>query len=91
MIKVQGLRKRDSYDEIVNNINIYPQTKGVAGALPNRTPAGIMLGTFVVNTHQYGSLLELDGLDEQDEAINKASVIQSIGQKIRSTFSNHGN
>ena len=59
MIKVQGPRQRDSYDEVVNYINTeqplleYPQRKG----------------TFTMNTPQYGSLLELDGLDEQDEAI----------------------
>ena len=32
-----------------------------------------------MNTHQYSSLLELDGLDDQDEEIKKAQVVQSIG------------
>jgi len=81
MIKVQGLRKRDSYDEIVNYINTeqpllkYPQRKG----------------TFTMNTPQYGSLLELDGLDEQDEAIKKifSSIVRA--DKIKSTSSNYRN
>ena len=69
MINLKGLRKRESYNEIVHYIqHEQPKLK-----YPNRN------GSFLMNTHQYSSLLELDGLDDQDEEIKKAQVIQSIG------------
>ena len=61
MINLKGLRKRESYNEIVHYIQHgQPKLK-----YPNRN------GSFLMNTHQYSSLLELDGLDDQDAEIKK--------------------
>ena len=57
MINLKGLRKRESYNEIVHYIQHgQPKLK-----YPNRN------ATFSLNTHEYSSLLELDGLNEREE------------------------
>ena len=70
MINFTGLRKRDSYNDIVNYIN----TEQPLLKYPNRQ------ATFTLNTPQYSSLLEIDGLDEQDEEIKKALVRSALGR-----------
>ena len=69
MINYTGLRKRDSYNEIIN----YLQTDQPKIKYPNRN------ATFLLNTSQHSSLLELDGLNEQEEQLKKASIIQAAG------------
>ena len=69
MTNYTGLRKRDSYNEIIN----YLQTDQPKIKYPNRN------ASFLFNTPQYSSLLELDGLNEQDEQIKKAQVAHAIG------------
>ena len=57
MVNLKGLRKRASYSEIVHYIlHEQPKLK-----YPNRN------ASFIMNTHQYSSLLELAGLSDQDE------------------------
>ena len=60
MINYTGLRKRDSYNEIIN----YIQTGQPKIKYPNRT------ATFLLNTPQYSSLLELDGMNEQEHELH---------------------
>ena len=69
MINYTGLRKRDSYNEIINHI----QTDQPTVKYPNRK------ASFLLNTPQYSSLLELDGMDEQEEALKKARIIEAVG------------
>ena len=57
MINYTGLRKKESYNEILNNI----QTDQPIVKYPNRK------ASFLMNTPQYSSLFELDGLDEQED------------------------
>ena len=57
MINYTGLRKRDSYNEIIN----YIQTGQQQIKYPNRD------AIFLLNTPQDSSLLELDGMNEQEE------------------------
>ena len=57
MLNFEGLRKIESYNEIVH----YIQAEQPKLKYPKRD------ATFLSNTHQYSSLLELDGLNEQDE------------------------
>ena len=59
MLNFSGLRKKDSYDEILN----YIQTDKTKAKYPNR------LATFLMNTPQYSPLLENRGLDGQEEQI----------------------
>ena len=59
MINYTGLRKRDSYNEIIN----YIQTDQPTVKYPNRK------ASCLLNTPQYSSLLELDGMDDQEEAL----------------------
>ena len=59
MINYTGLRKKESYNEILN----YIQTDQPTVKYPNRK------ATCLMNTPQYSSLFELDGLDEQEETI----------------------
>ena len=69
MINYTGLKKRDSYNEIIN----YLQTDQPKIKYPNRN------ATCLLNTPQYSSLLELDGLNEQEEQIKKARILQAAG------------
>ena len=55
MLNFSGLRKKDSYDEILN----FVQTDKTKAKYPNR------LATFLLNTPQYSSLFENSGLDDQ--------------------------
>ena len=57
MLNFEGLRKRQSYNEIVH----YIQAEQPKLKYPNRR------GSFLLNTPQFSSLLELDGMDEQEE------------------------
>ena len=68
MLNFAGLRKRDSYDEIVN----YIETAQTKMQYPNRS------ATFLLNTPQYSSLLENDGLDEQEEQIKKSKIKSTL-------------
>ena len=69
MINYTGLRNIDSYDENVNYIQRdQPKVK-----YQNRNENRLL------NTPQYSSLLELDGLDDQEEEIKKVQVARSIG------------
>ena len=56
------MRKKD---EILN----YIQTDQPTVKYPNRK------ATFLMNTSQYSSLFELDGLDEQEETLKKARIV----------------
>ena len=69
MLNFEGLRKRQSYNEVVH----YIQAEQPKLKYPNRR------ASFLVNSPQYSSLLELDGMDEQEEEIKKAHVVQSLG------------
>ena len=69
MINYTGLRKRESYNEILN----YIQTDQPTVKYPDRK------GTFLMNTPQYSSLFELDGLDEQEETLKKARIVEAVG------------
>ena len=69
MINYTGLRKRDSYNEIIN----YIQTDQPIVKYPNRK------ASFLLNTPQYSSLLELDGMDDQEEALTKARLVEAVG------------
>ena len=57
MLNFEGLRKRESYNEIVH----YIQAEQPKLKYPNRR------ASFLFHTHQFSSLLELDGMDEQEE------------------------
>ena len=70
MISYTGLRQRDSYNEILN----YIQTGQPKIKFTNR------YATVLFNTPQYSSLLELDGMNEQEEQIKRARVAQSVGE-----------
>ena len=59
MLNLSGLRKKDSYDQILN----FTQTDKTKAKYPNRA------ATFLLKTPQYLSLLENSGLDEQEEQI----------------------
>jgi len=72
MLNFEGLRKRQSYNEIVH----YIQAEQPKLKYPNRR------ASFLVNSPQYSSLLELDGMDEQEEEIKKAHVVQSLGPTL---------
>ena len=78
MLNFSGLRKKDSYDEILNFI----QTDKTKAKYPNR------LATFLLNTPQYSSLLENSGLDEQEEQIKKAKIKATLKTSI-GTQSDH--
>jgi hypothetical protein len=69
MVHLSGLRKRASYDELINYIN----TDKTKLRYPNRK------ATFLANSPQLSSLLELDEMDEQDKEIKKAKVAVSLG------------
>jgi len=72
MVHLSGLRKRASYDELINYINT-DKTKLI---YPNRR------ATFLANSPQISSLLELDVMDQQDQEIKKAKVAMSLGVKM---------
>ena len=78
MLNFAGLRKRDSYDEIVN----YIETDQTKMNYPNRS------ATFFLNTPQYSSLLENDGLDEHEEQIKKSKIKSTLKTSI-GTQSDH--
>ena len=78
MLNFAGLRKRDSYNEIVN----YIETDQTKMKYPNRS------ATFLLNTPQYSSLLENDGLDEQEEQIKKSKIKSTLKTSI-GTQSDH--
>ena len=69
MVHLSGLRKRASYDELINYIN----TDKTKLRYPNRK------ATFLANSPQISSLLELDEMDIQDKEITKAKVAVSLG------------
>ena len=69
MVHLSGLRKRASYDELVKYIN----TDKTKLRYPNRK------ATFLANSPQISSLLELDEMDNQDKEIKKAKVAVSSG------------
>ena len=69
MLKYTGLKKRDSYDEVVNFIQ-HDITKF---KYPNRDATGLL------NSQQYSSLLGLDGLEEQEEHTMKAQIAHALG------------
>ena len=72
MLNFEGWRKRESYNEIVH----YIQAEQPKLKYPNRR------ASFLLNTHQFSSLLEQDGMDEQEEEIKKAQVVQSLGPTL---------
>ena len=72
MLNFEGFRKIESYNEIVHSIQAeQPKLK-----YPNRR------ASLLLNTPQFSSLLELDGMDEQEEEIKKAQVVQSLGPTL---------
>ena len=66
MLNFSGLRKKYSYDEILN----FVQTDKTKLKYLNR------LATFLLNTPQYSSLLEDRGLDAQEEQIQNQELKQ---------------
>ena len=70
-----GLRKRESYDEIVN----YIQTDKTKIKYPYRK------ATFLMRTNQFLSLLDTDGLDEQEQNIEKQKVAEVVARTTAST------
>ena len=60
------MRKKD---EILN----YIQTDQPTVKYLNRN------ATFLMNTPQYSSLFELDGLDEQEETLKKTRIVEAVG------------
>ena len=78
MLNFSGLRKKASYDEILN----YIQTDKTKAKYPNRA------ATFLIKTQQYLSLLENSGLDEQEEEIKKAKIKTTLKTSI-GTQSDH--
>ena len=57
MLNFEGLSKREPYNEIVH----YIQAEQPKLKYPNRS------ASFLLNTHKFSSLLELDGMGEQEE------------------------
>ena len=71
-----GLRKRESYDEIVN----YIQTDTTKIKYLDRK------ATFLMRTNQCLSLLDTDGLEEQEQNIEKQQkVAEVLARKIASS------
>ena len=70
-----GLRKRESYDEIVN----YIQTDKTKIKYPDRK------ATFLMRTNQVLSLFDTDGLDEQEQNIEKQKVAEVVARTTAST------
>ena len=68
MIDSTGLKKRKTYDEIVNII----QDGKDKIHYPNRK------ASFLMRTNQFLSLLDLDGLDEQENHIAKQKIAETI-------------
>ena len=68
MIDSTGLRKRKTYDEIVNII----QDDKDKIKYPNRK------ASFLMRTNQFLSLLDLDGFEEQENNIAKQKVAETI-------------
>ena len=68
MIDSKGLKKRKTYDEIVNII----QDGKDKIHYPNRK------ASFLMRSNQFLSLLDLDGLDEQENNIAKQKVAETI-------------
>jgi len=69
MLNYSGLRKKESYNEILN----YIQTDQTTGKLPNRK------ANFLLNTPQYSSLIEDSGLNDQELNIKKNRILHSLG------------
>ena len=70
-----GLRKRESYDEIVN----YIQTDKTKIKYPDRK------ATFLMRTNQFLSLLDTDGLEEQEQSIEKQKVAGVLARNLASS------
>ena len=70
-----GLRKRESYDEIVNFI----QTDKTKIKYPDRK------ATFLMKSNQFLSLLDTDGLEEQEQSIEKQKVAEALARNLASS------
>ena len=70
-----GLRKRESYDEIVN----YIQTDKRKIKYPDRK------ATVLMRTNQVLSLLDTDGLEEQEQNIEKQKVAEVLAINLASS------
>ena len=72
MIDSTGLKKRKTYDEIVN----ISQDGHDKIKYPNRK------ASFLMRTNQFLSLLDLDGLDELEDKIAEQKVAETIPRSI---------
>ena len=70
-----GLRKRESYDEIVN----YIQSDKTKIKYPDRK------ATFLMRTNQFLSLLDTDSLENQEQNIEKQKVAEVLARNIASS------
>ena len=70
-----GLKKRESYDEIVNHI----QSDKTKIKYPDRR------ATFLMKTNQFLSLLDTDGLEEQEQSIEKQKVATALARNLASS------
>ena len=80
-VNYNGMRKRDTYDEIVNSL----QTERLKLSYPDRK------GTLVINSPQvsaigYGTALDID---EQTEKMNKNKLIENIVSQMSSNTNTH--
>jgi hypothetical protein len=69
-VNYNGLRKRDTYDEIVHTL----ETETLKLKYPNRS-ATFMLNSPQVSAIRYGTALDID---EQTEKMNKNKIIENI-------------
>ena len=80
-VNYNGLRKRDTYDEIVNSLETeslkltYPDRKGT---MPLSTPQ--------VSAIRYGTAMDID---EQTEKMNKNKLIENIVNQMSSNTNTH--
>jgi len=70
-----GLKKRESFNEIVN----YIQTDKTKIKYPDRR------ATFLMKTNQFLSLLDTDGLEEQEQSIEKQKVATVLARNLASS------
>ena len=80
-VNYNGLRKRDTYDEIVHTL----ETESLKLKYPDRR-ATFMLNSPQVSAIRYGTALDID---EQTEKINKNKLIENIVNQMSSNNNTH--
>ena len=76
-----GMRKRDTYDEIVNSL----ENDTLKLKYPDRA-ATFMLNSQQVSNIKYGTSLEVD---EMHEKLNKSKIIENIVNQMSSNTNTH--